>query len=178
MPIAYYMKFRKGQGSQDRLGGLPSHLPPAFPKCDYADEEMAFLAQFYCVAPRLKLPGTLCIQIYQDRDVGEGGLPCPVAIRVTFGAAANAEGLGLQQKGIIAHDIEYAERVDPDTEPEFPQDLPLYESKIGGLCLFSPPEEPGQYILQLGENPGDFNFAGRLCVVCMTPDGQLKVSLE
>lgn len=46
MPAAFYMKFRKGEGSKDRLGGLPSHLPLVLPKCTYSGEEMAFLAQF------------------------------------------------------------------------------------------------------------------------------------
>jgi hypothetical protein len=178
MPVAFYMKFRQGHhGSQDRLGGVPSHLPPAFPKCDYSGEEMAFLGQFYCGVPRLDLPDTLCIQLYQDRHVGEGGDPCPVEVRVPLGAAPNDEGLGLQQKGVIAHDIEYEERVDPDTEPEFPEDLPLYSSKIGGLCLSCSVEEPDRYLLQLDEDPGDFNFAGRNCIVAVTPDGQLKVYL-
>jgi hypothetical protein len=139
---------------------------------------MAFLAQFYCVVPRLDLPDTLCIQVYQDRHVGEGGDPRPVAVRVPVGAAPNNEGLGLQQARIIPHDIEYEERVDPDTEPEFPEDLPMYKSKIGGLCLSLSVEQPDRYLLQLNEAPGDFNFAGRNCIITVTPDGQLKVCLE
>jgi hypothetical protein len=69
------------------------------------------------------------------------------------------------------------EGVDPDSEPEFP-DLPLYDGNIGGLCPFSSVEEPDRYLLQLQEDPGDFNFAGRMCIVRASPDGQLKVRLE
>ena len=97
MKPAFYMQFVNGHfGSLDRTGGLPTHLPPEFPLCP-SGKVMAFLAQFYCTDERLTLPGTLCIQLYQDVDVDMGGGPWPVAVSVPVVAKPNIEGLGVSQ---------------------------------------------------------------------------------
>jgi hypothetical protein len=179
MPVAYYMRFVKGHhGALDRVGGLPSHLPPAVPLCPTSGQEMAFLAQFYCTLPRLGLSNTLCVQLYQAHDVGEGGDPVPVAIRVPIGSPANINNGGRPHPQVVSHDVCWEERKDPDAEPPFPDDLPLYQSKIGGLCLHSDLfGESEQFLMQLKEEPGNFNFAGRTCLLSLADDGSLKVYL-
>jgi hypothetical protein len=140
---------------------------------------LAFLGQFYCLPTRLNLPGTLCVQLYQDRWVGEGGDPCPVAMRVPTGAPANVEAGGIPQRGIVPHDIDFLEIQDPESEPEFPNDLTLSASKIGGLCLHTDAlDARHRFLLQLAEEPGAFNFAGRICIVALSEGGELQVSLE
>jgi hypothetical protein len=179
MSTAHYMQFIKGHhGAMDRIGGLPTHLPAVFPVA-LDGRSMAFLAQFYCAPTRLNLPDTRCIQLYQDRDVGEGGGPWPTAIRVPLDAPLNTANSGTQLPMIKPHDITWETRVDPDSEPASPDDLPLYGSKIGGLCLnMDSFETSDRFLMQLREYPGSFNFAGRKCVVCITADGALKVQLE
>lgn len=179
MPVAYYMQFTKGHhGALDRLGGLPSHLPPAFPVCPDSGQELAFLAQFYCAPPRLDLEDTLCVQLYQAQDVGEGGDPVPVAVTVPLGSPANTDNRGTPQPRVVPHDVTWEERIDPDAEPDFPDDLPLYGSKVGGFCLHSYLfGESEQFVMQLKEEPGDFNFAGRTCIVCLAADAAARVHL-
>ena len=179
MPVAYYMRFTKGRhGAPDRFGGLPTHLPPVFPVCPGSGQEMAFLAQFYCAPPRLGLPDTLCVQLYQALDVGEGGEPAPVAVRVPLGSFTNTDNRGTPQPRVVPHDAAWEERMDPDAEPNFPDDLPLYGSKVGGLCLHSYLiGEAERFVMQLKEEPGNFNFAGRTCIVCLSTDESLKVYL-
>jgi hypothetical protein len=179
MPTAYYMRFMKGHhGALDRIGGLPSHVPLAFPRCPYSGQEMAFLAQIYCARPRFSLPETLCVQLYQRQGVGQGDDPCPVAVRVPLGAPVNTGNQGTCQPRIILHDITWEERIDPESEPDFPEDLPLYESKIGGICLHSYLfSESDCFLMQLKEEPGNFNFAGRTCIMCLSEGERLKVYL-
>jgi hypothetical protein len=178
MVMAYYAKFVKGHhGALDRIGGLPSHLPLAFPAC-LSGQQMAFLGQVYCEPPRLSLAEVLCIQLYQDPDVGEGGDPCPVAVALPIDAPANKDRHGILQPQIVPHDIAWEKRIDPDTEPGFPADLPLHQSKVGGFCLHSYLfDESDQFVMQMKEDPGEFNFAGRTCIVCLAKDRKLKVYL-
>jgi hypothetical protein len=139
---------------------------------------MAFLAQFYCAPPRLALTNTLCVQLYQAQDVGEGGDPVPVAVRVPLDAPANISNRETPQRGAVPHDITWEERTDPEVEPSFPEDLPLYRSKVGGICLHSYMfGESERFLMQLKEQPGNFNFAGRTCILCLAPDESLKVYL-
>ena len=83
---AWYIKFKKGHhGSLDRVGGLPTHVPPEYPVDD--GEMLQFVAQFECDAERLPVADTFLLQIYR-------GDPCsstadPVAVRVPFGAKEN-----------------------------------------------------------------------------------------
>ena len=63
--VGDYMRFVSGHhGSLDRVGGIPTHLPPEDLGGNLA--QMYFVGQFYCSESRLNLPGTLCLQIYQE----------------------------------------------------------------------------------------------------------------
>src|SRR5687768_5117210 len=105
------MQFLPGHhGALDRVGGLPSHLPPAWPN-NYDGQPLRFLAQFYCDGTRLNLPGVLCLQVYQDHPEGT---PVPVPVFVPLGAEPNAARVGVTDPGVIPHDIEWKYREDPD----------------------------------------------------------------
>jgi hypothetical protein len=144
---------------------------------------MAFLAQFYCTPERLNLAGTQCVQLYQCRDVGMGGDPVPVAIRVAIGSEPNSQKSGIVQPSVGQYDISWLPTDDPDVLPDGPdpteEELQLTKSKVGGIPYFADNLTPGEtYLLQLKEGPADFNFAGRMVVVSLGVDDDLHVSLE
>ena len=169
---AWYMKFVTGQhGAFDRVGGLPSHLPPAFPN-NYEGQPLRFLAQFYCDGTRLNFPGVLCLQVYQDEPDGD---PIPVPVFVPLGAAPNADLLGVPDPRVVRHDIEWECREDPD---ESTSDLvELAASKVGGVCYFSHALDPGEHLLLfLDEQPADFNFGGDELMLAVNDAGQVRVA--
>jgi hypothetical protein len=177
------MEFVAGHnGSLDRTGGLPTHLPSAFPHCRCCQAMMAFLAQFYCASGRLYLPGTLCIQLYQCRGVGMGGEPVPIAMRVPVDAEPNTQGAGVIQPGVGLYDIRWVPGIDPDIVPCGPdptdEELRLAASKVGGTPYCDWAGRPGStFLFQLDEEPAGFNFAGRMVVVTLGTDQELHVSL-
>jgi hypothetical protein len=184
---AFYMHFHQGHEGQslDRIGGVPSHLPESFPSgAGASGGQLAFIAQFYCTSERLNIPGTLCIQLYQDRDVGEGGDPLPVAIRVPVGARQNTQRLGMVHPGIEVHDIVFEAKDDPDELSDdlwlSDQDRYILDSKVGGTPCYTDDELPlgHRYLLQLGEEPAGFNFADRRAIVTLGPDELLYVRLQ
>ncbi len=183
MKRAFYMRFVKGgDGLHDRTGGLPTHLPPEVPHCWNSGEEMAFLAQFYCTPERPNLPDTLCIQLYQCRDVGMGDDPVPVVVQVPLGANPNSEKVGIAQRAVDRYHIEWEPKDDPDVVPLGPdpteEELQLAESKVGGTPYEGYVLEPGEvFLLQLEEDPAGFNFAGRTAMVVIDVRGQLQVRL-
>jgi len=181
------MRFHEGtgEGSKDRLGGLPTHLPERFPRrkshLGEEREELAFVAQFYCTSERLNLPNTLCIQLYQDQDAGDGGDPLPVAIRLPLGAKENTERAGLIHKGISQYHIVWEAKNDPDMIPEDDHlAAELVESKVGGTPYYTDDElPPGHiYLFQLHEDPAGLNFAGRHAIVTLAPSGELSLRLQ
>jgi hypothetical protein len=181
------MRFQPGHhgNSFDRIGGVPTHLPDSVPRSAAASgEELAFIAQFYCTPERLNIPGTLCIQLYQEADVGEGGDPLPVAIQVPLGARENGRKLGIVHPGINPYEIFWEAKDDPD---ELPDDLGLsdetaylLDSKIGGTPCYTDDELPAghRYLLQLDQMPAGFNFADRRAMVTLGPDQKLHVRLQ
>jgi hypothetical protein len=192
MRKAYYMQFLEGHdgGRLDRLGGLPTHLPAKIPRFTTYDgkekNEFALLAQFYCTTDRLYLPDTLCIQLWQDPDVGEGGDPLPVAIRVPVTANENTERLGVIHPDVLPHEISFELRDDPYVFPDSreayvtDEEKALMQSKIGGVPYYTDDELPPEHIFlfQLYEGPGGCNFAGRHAMVTLAPTGDLHVRLQ
>ena len=178
---AYYMVFSPGHlGAADRVGGLPSHLPPEFPRNPRGGGPMAFLAQFACDAARLPLPGAAFIQLYQNPDPSEP--PDMRVVVVPAGAPPNGSGLGLAARGVEPHDVTWERRDDPDVFPEPDPndfgDLPLYKSKVGGVFPFTDNlPDRAVPVLQLSELPAGFNFAGMTAVIYFNGRGELEAAL-
>jgi hypothetical protein len=166
------MRFIPGHhGALDRVGGLPSHLPPAFP-VNYAGRPLRFLAQFYCDGTRLSLPDALCLQVYQD---GPDGGPVPVPVLVPLGAEPNAGRCGTPDPRVAPHDIEWEGRDDPD-EPADDQ-VELAASKFGGACYFPQALDPGERLLLfLDERPAGFNFGGDELMLAINEAGEIRVA--
>jgi hypothetical protein len=171
---AWYMRFTPDHmGSPDRVGGLPSHLPPAFPLSPHTGRPMGFLAQFYCHPERLPLPDLLCLQVYQ---VLEDYDPFPAIVAVPVGAAENVAGDGVSKPGVRPHDIAWEGRPDPDAVD--PWQTELAESKAGGVCYFSDCLRVNEQLaLQLSEQPCGLNFGGYTLVVAVGTGGQIRAAL-
>lgn len=172
MIAAWYMTFVPGHhGALDRVGGLPSHLPPAFPD-NGAGQPLRFLAQFYCDGTRLHLPGVLCLQIYQDEPDGD---PIPVPVFVPVGALPNSNESGRPAPDVILHDIEWEYREDPD-EPSDDR-VDIAKSKLGGVCYFSHALDQGERLLLfLEEYPPEFNFGGDELMLAVDSVGKVRVA--
>lgn len=181
MKPAWYMQFAEidDDCELDRTGGLPTHLPVAYPTSEYTGDDLHFLAQFYCSGQRLSIPDTLCVHLYQELDE-----PVPVAVRVPINAQPNEKKLGRIHPNVKRCRIEWTDSFDPDEIPESAEltddESKLMESKIGGTPYYTDDElAPGHtYLLQLGEEPADFNFGGRKVMLTISDDGELHVRLQ
>jgi hypothetical protein len=125
----------------------------------------------------------LCIQLYQCRDVGMGGDPMPVAMKVPIGAVLNTQKVGVIQPGVGLYDVLWEQKTDPDTVPCGPdptdEELRLAASKAGGTPYFDNAVQAGTtFLLQLEEEPPGFNFAGRMTIITLNSDDELHVSLQ
>lgn len=174
MVAAWYMQLIPGhQGAADRIGGIPSHLPEAFPVSDDTGQQLRFLAQFQCDGERLRLPGMRFLQIYQDDPELD---PLPVIVLVADGARENAEQFGTPQEGVVPHDIVWQYNEDPDEATD--DDVDLAKSKAGGTCYFSGIIRPGErLLLQLRQFPAEFNFGGYTMVLALNKDQMIRVAL-
>ncbi|MCA9803350.1 MAG: hypothetical protein KC777_15375 [Cyanobacteria bacterium HKST-UBA02] len=180
MKPAWYMKFQERDDCLlDKTGGLPTHLPRVVPR-NGAGEEMAFIAQFYCMDGRLAIPDTLCVQLYQDPD----GDPLPVAVRLPVDAPENQNGQGLAHPQVKRLAIDWTVKQDPDNIPDVvgltDEEGELMESKIAGTPYYTDDELPEghTYLFQLAEEPAGLNFADRIAIVTMDETGDLYVRLQ
>jgi hypothetical protein len=166
------MRFIPGHhGALDKVGGLPTHLPATFPT-NNAGQPLRFLAQFYCDGVRLRLDGTLCLQVYQDIPDGD---PIPVIVRVPPGAELNSAQLGVPDPAVIPHDIEWEYREDPDDAPDWRTDLA--SSKLGGVCYFPDAIDPDERLLLfLDERPAGFNFGGDELMLAINHANVIRVA--
>ncbi len=196
----HYMKLVPGHhGALDRIGGLPTHLPPQFPMTQKGNVPiktkrrrvakavvemipMAFSGQFYCHPERLHLPGALCLQIYQA-DPGDD--PEPAVVVVPLGAAMNIEGQGRVNQDAVLHDVEWETREDPASCPVNVFDpicRTLMESKVGGTTFFHNSIAANEsFILQmrddrLGSSHG-VNFGGFTLLVVADVMGAVSARL-
>ncbi len=167
----WYMEFHEGhQGAMDRLGGLPTHLPPAFPT-DSAAGQLGFVGQFYSHPERLPLGGARCIQIYQSVDIDGGGDPTPRGVLVPAHAPTNTSNQGLRHPSLSPVDIEWrcateSESADEGADPKL-QGHPPFPPAAGETFV-------GQ-LTEIAECPG-LNFGTFTAVFWMTKGG-LRVDL-
>lgn len=173
MTPAFYMRFTAGHhGAPDRIGGLPTHMPPSIPVSSATGKEMAFLGQFYSAPDRLNLGDALGIHLYQELEDS----PLPIAIQVPRGAIENTAGLGVPMPGVLPFDVEWEYQEDPDTVGDDQTELAM--SKAGGICYFWGVVGMGErLVLQLRQGPAGFNFGGYSAVVVQEATGQLVVRL-
>ena len=173
MVPAWYMRFVAGHhGATDRVGGRPSHLPPAFPLSSEG-RPLRFLAQFECDGQRLLVPGARYLQVYQD-DPEHG--PLPVVVLVPEGATENVAGAGEPQPGVELFDIAWERQEDPPEATD--DDVELTASKAGGTCYFLDALLSGErLLLQLRQFPAKINFGGYTMVVAVNDADQLRVTL-
>jgi len=184
MAHSHYMRFTTAIGhSLDRIGGLPTHLPPEFPRCPFSGEPMSFVAQFHVVEPRLSVRDARLIQIYQCLD----DEPWPIAITLGRDAPENTEDLGVIQPLLDPAAIEW-NLVNEPVEPgdwDAVETLPLEEegrlqsSKAGGFCYYDSAIDAGeQFLLQLCEpDPLRRVFGGQTLVLLLNRDGKPEARL-
>ena len=182
MTKSYLMQFVTDlKGRMDRIGGLPSHLPDSFPAGPHG-EELAFVAQFECIAPRLEIPDIKFIQVYQD-PVGE---PWPYAVTLGHDARENIEQAGLRHPDLSRLEIvwhEYEEPVEPfdwdgvEALSEAEEGI-LQSAKAGGLCyLDSTLNSDEQFLLQMPEgdlSPDNRIFGGLTLLVVLNSNGDVE----
>lgn len=171
------MKFEKGyKGSLDKVGGLPTHIPPFFPESPLTGKQLGFLFQIYCENKKLQIPDTLCLQVYQSVDIDDGDDGEPVIVKVPINSPLNKENKGVIHPDVGQYDILWEEGEEPDDLPEVldysPENLKWMNSKLGGAV---PPEfEDRKFIGWIVEYPVDFNFGGILNIL-LNNDGELDL---
>jgi hypothetical protein len=139
------MRFSEGpDDTLDRIGGLPTHLPAAFPTYEPSGEVLAFIAQIYCTPERLAIPNTLCVHLYQEVE------PLPVAIRVPSDARENRNNLGRAHPSIRQFRIDWEMKNDPeeitDNFEYTDEERQLMESKVGGTPYYTDDELPAGHV--------------------------------
>ena len=125
-------------GQLNKFGGLPTHLPPVWPKDPYGEDELTFLCQLYCDTEKLAIENTLCIQLYQWVDGnGDEGSDC-IVVMVPVGAKENLQGEGLSHPDLQEGDITFEEVLEEvvekhaDATLEDEKGLYLWDSKLKG----------------------------------------------
>lgn len=180
MPIAYYMRLVEApsRGGRDRVGGVPSHLPGAFPVSRTTGRDMAFLFELYSEPGRFDLAGNLCLQAYQSCDVDDGDNPLPVIVVLPKSAPANISGLGTRQSSIVERWIQYERREEPEVIPVEtgmnPELVRMVQSKLGGARPGELLPEEGEFLGQIREWPGGFNFGSYSLILLRQRDGEVR----
>lgn len=128
---SYRMRFcNEYTGELNKFGGLPTHLPPVWPK-DEAGTKLTFLCQLYCDGVKLAIEDTLCIQVYQWVVNGDEGSD-PIVVQVPIGAKENLRGEGISHPYLQEGDIIF-EEVTEDVVEEH-ADVALEDEKGIFLC--------------------------------------------
>lgn len=152
-------------GQLNKFGGLPTHLPPSWPKEISREEDLTFLCQLYCDGAKLAIENVLCIQIYQwvDSNGREGA--DPVVIPVPVGARKNLGKEGIRHPMLQEGDIrfkEVSEEVAEERARETLTDekgLHLWESKLGGWFR-EEPVAPENFLGLIRDGDGPVPFGG------------------
>lgn len=96
MTPAYYATYQPGHhGTRDRIGGVPSHLPPQYPACAKCDEPLVFIMQLYVDDKDLFDDRWLALQLYKCDPCCEHLL-----IAVDKGARLNTQHEGVPMSQI------------------------------------------------------------------------------
>ena len=133
---SYVVEYTEGHNGPDRLGGLPSHLPPRWPQCQCCQDDLSFIGQIYS-SERCYFAAYLCLHFYMCTDdcTGHGDLllhmePLPKT------AKKNLSNLGTVHPDQPNITLTYSAITDPilsEDEAELEDAPHIFEDKVGGL---------------------------------------------
>lgn len=148
------MEYTRGDSELDRFGGLPSHMPHNWPRCQGGHERMAFLGQIYA-CDWFPLDGLLCLQFYTCTQRCHVDIDFFHLELVHLGAPKNRRGEGVANPNLSPRTIHYyvvEDPIDQDTYFKVLRDhnhpCPDLESehyhkdRLGGAFLFDGSEGP------------------------------------
>lgn len=116
--VSHLMQYsRRRKGTQDFVGGLPSHLPYVWPLCQLCQERMAFVGQL-CDSQWLSLDGHQALQFYVCDN-------CRKSVRVASASGGLKKGVTLS----VAHTL-HLEALPATAKPNSKND--------GVRCKFQP----------------------------------------
>jgi hypothetical protein len=166
MSIAFYLReiipLEDDLAPCDRVGGLPSHLPPRPPRSAVSGREYCFLAQITSTH-LIGLIGWHSLQLYQSGEIDEGDDPAPIAVLVPADAPINGAHAGRSAPSLRPSQITWKPSIEPDQLPVFrgvSDDLGLLlRTKLGGSAvLVDPPSDGARFVCQFTEEPFNLNF--------------------
>ena len=146
---------RRTVGTPDRVGGLPSHLPHAWPRCQMCQARMGFAGQLYS-SDRLPLGDHLSLQFYvcEDCRVEYEGANDSIPIHMEMlppTAPENLRKRGVRARSQPIRYISYSAVEDFMDQRTFnrrkltEEDLPdghLRADKVGGLFPYDGSDAP------------------------------------
>ena len=149
--VSWVMDYSRRPGeSPDRLGGLPDHLPYAWPRCQGCQERMGFVGQLYA-ADHFPMDGHLALQLYVCDDCMDVGSQMVHLEVLPPTAALNRRRLGVRYRPQSKQYITFTPIEDSidqwayirrrRTEDDLP-DEHLRRDKVGGLFPYDDSEGP------------------------------------
>ena len=155
--ISWVMGYhRQSQGWLDRVGGLPSHLPQQWPRCQLCQDQMEFVGQLYS-SKQLPLGGPLGLQFYicdscRETYNGQANDRLPIHMEVLpLGIAENSGRDGVRCRRQPIRHISYTPVNDSTDQLSFNRrrlaeedlhDTHLRQDKVGGLFPYDGCDSP------------------------------------
>ncbi len=148
--ISYVMEYVDGHHGGDQLGGLPSHLPYNWPRCQSCQAIMAFVGQLYA-CEWFPISGFFCLQFYICADRCDLDHSFIQLERVHHGAKPNRRRLGRPHADQPLKTIRYCEVEDSMDQMTFTNgqyseeqlsDTHLRDDKLAGLFPYDGYEGP------------------------------------
>ena len=148
------MDYSPGDTGPDRIGGLPSHLPVNWPRCQGGQERLAFIAQIYS-CDWFPLNGLFCLQFYACVERCHLEVDFLHMELVHEGALENGKKRGVAHPDLPVKTINYTptrDSLDHDTfleiisddNQEWPvlKDEHLHKDRLSGIYTFDGYEGP------------------------------------
>lgn len=131
MKVSYHMSFKNNySGFLNKYGGLPTHLPEAWPQIE--GDALSFLFQIYCDQNRFAIPKTLCIQGYQLIEDGDFNSDI-ILVQVPHNATRNPGDIGTKANEFREGDICFEEVLECEEYDEnINRKINIFKSKLQG----------------------------------------------
>lgn len=148
--FSYAMEYVDGHHGGDQLGGLPSHDPYNWPRCQSCQSEMAFVGQLYA-CEWFPISGLFCLQFYMCVERCDLDRSFIQLERVHHGAKRNRRAVGRSHPEQPLKTIRYFEIEDSIDQMSFTKqqlsegelpDTHLRNDKLGGLFPYDGYEGP------------------------------------